>query len=86
MKKLLFIFAVLCGTMLMAETPVACFAPGERVVFFGDSITHGGGYIFHIQMFEDLRYPGSGTVMMSFSPTYMGVLMESRRSLFISTI
>ena len=65
MKKLLFIFAVLCGTMLMAETPVACFAPGERVVFFGDSITHGGGYIFHIQLFEDLRYPGSGTVMMN---------------------
>ena len=57
MKKLLLLFALLCGSMLLAETPV-CFAPGERVVFFGDSITHGGGYIFHIQMFEDLRHQG----------------------------
>ncbi|MBQ9366632.1 MAG: SGNH/GDSL hydrolase family protein [Victivallales bacterium] len=64
MKKLLLLFALLCGVMLLAETPV-CFAPGERVVFFGDSITHGGGYIFHIQMFEDLRYPGSGMVMLN---------------------
>ena len=65
MKKLLFVFALIFGAILMAETPVAGFAPGERVVFFGDSITHGGGYIFHIQMFEDLRYPGSGTVMLN---------------------
>ncbi|MBR4672886.1 MAG: SGNH/GDSL hydrolase family protein [Victivallales bacterium] len=65
MKKLLLILAFLSGIMLMAETPVAPFAKGERVVFFGDSITHGGGYIFHIQMFEDLRYPGSGTVMLN---------------------
>ena len=64
MKKLLLLFALLCGAILLAETPV-CFAPGERVVFFGDSITHGGGYIFHIQMFEDLRYPGSGMVMLN---------------------
>ena len=64
MKKLL-LLTMLLGAILMAETPVAGFAPGERVVFFGDSITHGGGYIFHIQLFEDLRYPGSGTVMMN---------------------
>ena len=65
MKKFLFVFAMLCGAMLMAELPLAQFAKGERVVFFGDSITHGGGYIFHIQMFEDLRYPGSGTIMLN---------------------
>ena len=65
MKKLLLFFALLCGAMLLADTPVAPFAKGERIVFFGDSITHGGGYIFHIQMFEDLRYPGSGTVMLN---------------------
>lgn len=65
MRKLLLIFAVLFGTILLAEMPMAQIAPGERIVFFGDSITHGGGYIFYIQMFEDLRYQGSGTVMMN---------------------
>ncbi len=65
MKKLLLTFALLFGAILLAETPITKIAPGERIVFLGDSITHGGGYIFHIQMFEDLRYPGSGTVMMN---------------------
>ena len=65
MKKLLLIFAVLFETILLAEMPMAHIAPGERIVFFGDSITHGGGYIFYIQMLEDLRYQGSGTVMMN---------------------
>ena len=65
MKKLLLFFIVLFGAVLLAETPVAKIAPGERIVFFGDSITHGGSYIFFIQLFEDLRHHGSGTVMMN---------------------
>ena len=65
MKKLLLIFALLFGALLQAETPMTPIAPGERIVFFGDSITHGGGYIFIIQLFEDLRYQGSRTVMMN---------------------
>ena len=37
---------------------VGAFAPGERVVFFGDSITHGGRYVGYLQLFAALRHPG----------------------------
>ena len=38
----------------------APFSPGERVAFLGDSITHGGPYFFYLQLFQELRAPGSG--------------------------
>jgi len=38
---------------------VGRFADGERVAFCGDSITHGGSFIFYLQLFQDLRHPGS---------------------------
>ena len=41
------------------------FKPGERVVFFGDSITHGGKYVFYLQLLENLRHPGSGVRLMN---------------------
>ncbi len=44
---------------------VARLADGERVVFFGDSITHGGKYIYYLQLFQDLRRPGSGTRLLN---------------------
>lgn len=34
------------------------FRKGEKVVCFGDSITHGGKYIWALQLFENLRHPG----------------------------
>jgi len=37
---------------------VGRFAPGERVAFFGDSITHGGRYVAYLQLFASLRHPG----------------------------
>ena len=37
---------------------VARFAPGERIAFFGDSITHGGRYVGYLQLFAALRHPG----------------------------
>lgn len=37
---------------------VGRFAPGERVAFFGDSITHGGRYVGYLQLFAALRHPG----------------------------
>ena len=37
---------------------VGRFAPGERVVFFGDSITHGGKFVGYLQLFAALRHPG----------------------------
>jgi len=39
---------------------VARFAPGEQVAFCGDSITHDGRYVYYLQLFQDLRHPGSG--------------------------
>jgi len=37
---------------------VGRFAPGERIAFFGDSITHGGRYVGYLQLFAALRHPG----------------------------
>ena len=44
---------------------VARFADGERVVFVGDSITHGGGYVCYLQLFQNLRNPGCGTRLLN---------------------
>lgn len=41
------------------------FKAGERVVCFGDSITHGGSYTFYMQLYLDLRYPGLGVEMLN---------------------
>ena len=50
-----------CG----ASRPAAPFAKGERVTLLGDSITHGGKYGTNLQLFWDLRFPGSGTRIMN---------------------
>ncbi|MDX9868670.1 MAG: GDSL-type esterase/lipase family protein [Kiritimatiellia bacterium] len=44
---------------------VARFEDGERVVFFGDSITHDGGYVHYLQLFQNLRNPGCGTRLLN---------------------
>lgn len=33
------------------------FRANEKVAFFGDSITHGGIYLYELQLFEALRHP-----------------------------
>ena len=48
-----------------APRPAAPFAKGERVTLLGDSITHGGKYGANLQLFWDLRFPGSGTRIMN---------------------
>ena len=35
----------------------APFQGNEKVAFFGDSITHGGIYLYELQLFEALRHP-----------------------------
>jgi len=37
---------------------VSRFRPNERVVFLGDSITHGGKFVGALQLFAALRHPG----------------------------
>lgn len=44
---------------------VGRFADGERVVFVGDSITHGGGFVVDLQLFQSLRHPGSGAKILN---------------------
>ena len=50
-----------CG----ASRPAAPFAHGERVTLLGDSITHGGKYGTYLQLFWDLRFPGSATRILN---------------------
>ena len=70
-KLLLSLIAVVAfSASLVASTDsdrpsVAPFAAGERVTFLGDSITHGGFYHVNLQLFWDLRFPGSGTRLMN---------------------
>ena len=61
----------LLGTLVLASAavtaaiqPVAPFKDGERVVFLGDSITHGGRYVGNLQLFWDARHPGSNVILM----------------------
>jgi len=51
--------------VLGASRPAVPFAKGERVTLLGDSITHGGKYGTDLQLFWDLRFPGSGTRIMN---------------------
>ena len=48
-----------------AAPAVEPFADGERVTFLGDSITHGGSYHVNLQLYWDLRHPGSRTRLMN---------------------
>lgn len=52
MKKwcIWFLFLALSLTLAAGSYPVK---PGEKVLFFGDSITHGGRYIAFLQLFLD---------------------------------
>ena len=63
--RLFFLFAALVLPFFAQTAEVAPFADGERVVFLGDSITHGGGYVGWVQLFQSLRHPGCGSVFMS---------------------
>lgn len=44
---------------------VGAFGEGERAVFVGDSITHGGGFVAYLQLYQDLRHPGSGAYVVN---------------------
>ena len=55
-KYLIFLCAVCCMFSSYALTP---FKENEKVVFLGDSITHGGGYLYWTQAMYQLRRPGN---------------------------
>ena len=67
MKKIdaVITLVLLLGAVFSANAAVAPFKSGERVLFYGDSITHGGKYIFYLQLFQNLRHPGSDVRLMN---------------------
>ena len=54
-----FLSVLLCCA-LSASVGAAPFAPGARVAFVGDSITHHGQYLRYLNLFYATRFPGSG--------------------------
>ena len=52
-----------CGNA--AATAPAPFKDGERIVFFGDSITRQGFYEGYLQLHTDLTRPGSGVKILN---------------------
>jgi endoglucanase len=59
------IAAILLSSNIFAASTLTPFAENQRVVFFGDSITHGSKYVGMLQLLQVLRNPGCGTVFMS---------------------
>ena len=49
----MFAIFLLIGSLVSVSAP-------EKVAFFGDSITEGGRYLTHMQLFSALRHPGEG--------------------------
>ena len=49
------VLAAAAGAVILAQA--APFKDGDRVVFFGDSITHGGFYGEYVNLFYATRYP-----------------------------
>ncbi|MBO4632699.1 MAG: SGNH/GDSL hydrolase family protein [Lentisphaeria bacterium] len=54
MKRLFSLIAAVFAAFTLCAAPEP-FRPGERVVFFGDSITHNGNYIGFLQLMLDSR-------------------------------
>ncbi len=62
MKRLI---VFLMMALVLQSYAAELFKQGERVVFLGDSITHGGYYIYNVELFQALRYPGSKVVILN---------------------
>lgn len=67
-SRLTFAIIALSAAISVATGGLAYAVPfdsGERIAFFGDSITHGGKYIYYLQLWENLRNPGSGVRLLN---------------------
>ena len=65
MKKTVIGLIGIVAAIVVQGADVSPFKPNERVLFYGDSITHGGKYVFYLQLFENLRHPGSGVRLLN---------------------
>lgn len=50
-------FLFMLSATLPAQSQPPIFNDGQKVVFFGDSITHGGWYYYYVQLFYATRFP-----------------------------
>lgn len=60
LTELLFAVAMTVSTVAMAATVPTPFKPGERVGFFGDSISEAGNQAFYLEYLTAIRHPGAG--------------------------
>ena len=62
MKSLRLVALLMSGfmwtTALVADESPKPFQNGQKIVFYGDSITHGGMYEYYVQLFYATRFPG----------------------------
>ncbi|KKR03523.1 MAG: Lipolytic enzyme, G-D-S-L [Candidatus Uhrbacteria bacterium GW2011_GWF2_39_13] len=54
---ILAVFALTFTDMLFAQKPLGKINGVQKVVFYGDSITQGGWYLYYIQLFYATRFP-----------------------------
>lgn len=47
----------LSASLACAQDTPPLFKDGQNIVFYGDSITHGGWYLYYIQLFYATRFP-----------------------------
>ncbi|MGQ8335125.1 SGNH/GDSL hydrolase family protein [Sunxiuqinia sp. A32] len=63
------IFLLMCACLLFsfskAQQAIPAFKSGERVVFVGNSITHGGHYHSFIWLYYMTRFPGDPVTVMN---------------------
>ena len=60
LSELLIAVAMAVSTTAMAATAPTPFKPGERVGFFGDSISEAGNQAFYLEYLTAIRHPGAG--------------------------
>ena len=65
--KTFFLLLLFCvgGSCLHAQSQIPQFKKGERVVFVGNSITHGGHYHSFIWLYYMTRFPDRSVTIMN---------------------
>ncbi|MDR2036953.1 MAG: SGNH/GDSL hydrolase family protein, partial [Bacteroidales bacterium] len=64
-KYLLAVILSVLFSTLFAQTAIPPFKKGERVLFVGNSITHGGHYHSFIWLYYITRFPGTAVTIMN---------------------
>lgn len=65
-KKLLSVLMILTSVVFVqAQKNIPAFKKGERVVFVGNSITHGGHYHSFIWLYYMTRFPNEPVTIMN---------------------